>query len=158
MGLDQYAYRTKQQFSSDVDFNDEINHDEIEEIMYWRKHPYLQGFMTELYYKKGGTELSFSYTTLLLSEYNLLELKELIVTKSLPVSHVVYLRERDDIDDAPRNYCEDEEVYVEDDFEDRIERYEDTSEENYEKDLAFIDKAIQSIKDGYSIYYSSYFC
>ena len=29
MGLDQYAYRTKQQFSSDVDFNDEINHDEI---------------------------------------------------------------------------------------------------------------------------------
>lgn len=158
MGLDQYAYRTKQQFSSDVDFNDEINHDEIEEIMYWYNHPKLQQYMIDLYYKKGGTELSFSYTPLLLSEYNLLELKELIVTKSLPVSHVVYLRERDDIDDAPRNYCEDEEVYVEDDFEDRIERYEDTSEENYEKDLAFIDKAIQSIKDGYSIYYSSYFC
>ena len=158
MGLDQYAYRTKQQFSSDVDFNDEINHDEIEEIMYWRKHPYLQGFMTELYYKKGGRVIPYDLAPLKLTADDLLELKKLVIDKSLPVSHVVYLRERDDIDDAPRNYCEDEDVYIEDDFEDRIERYEDTSEENYEKDLAFIDKAIQSIKDGYSIYYSSYFC
>lgn len=156
--LRQFVCRTKQQFNEVVDFSVNKFDFHVEEFVIWYNHPKLQQYMIDLYYKKGGTELSFSYTPLLLSEYNLLELKDLIVTKSLPVSHVVYLRERDDIDDAPRNYCEDEDVYIEDDFEDRIERYEDTSEENYEKDLSFIDKAIQSIKDGYSIYYSSYFC
>ena len=86
MGLDQYAYRTKQQFSSDVDFNDEINHDEIEEIMYWRKHPYLQGFMTELYYKKGGRVIPYDLAPLKLTVDDLLELKKLVIDKSLPVS------------------------------------------------------------------------
>ena len=52
MVLDQYAYRTKQQFSSDVFSYNEINHDEVEEIMYWRERPYLQGFMSNLFYKK----------------------------------------------------------------------------------------------------------
>ena len=86
MGLDQYVYKTKQQFSSDVDFNDEINHDEIEEIVHWHKHPYLQGFMTKLYYLKDGQELPYNLAPLVLTIEDLSELKELVINKSLPVS------------------------------------------------------------------------
>ena len=61
MVLDQYAYKTKQQFSSDVFSYNEINRDEVEEIMYWREHPYLQGFMSNLFYKKNSN-IIFQYT------------------------------------------------------------------------------------------------
>ena len=119
MGLDQYAYRTKQQFSSDVDFNDEINHDEIEEIMYWRKHPYLQGFMTELYYKKGGRVIPYDLAPLKLTVDDLLELKKQVINKSLP----------------------------------KFSGWYNTSDYYYDYDLLFIEKAIQFINEGYTVYY-----
>ena len=50
-----YAFKTKSQPETDVDFSlDEENSGE--EICYWRKHPNLHGWMENLYDQKGGTE------------------------------------------------------------------------------------------------------
>ena len=56
MGLDQYAFATK-------------GEDKIE-LMYWRKHANLQGWMEELYSSKGGTEV-FNCIPVELDEYDL---------------------------------------------------------------------------------------
>ena len=54
MGLDQYATARKGEPKTDEDgytfYEDEI------ELAYWRKHPNLQGWMEELYRKKGGED------------------------------------------------------------------------------------------------------
>ena len=105
MGLDQYAYRTKQQFSSDVDFNDEINHDEIEEIMYWREHPRLQGFMSNLFYKKDGIGVPYIASPLKLTVDDLLELKKQVINKSLPKFSGWY--------DASDYYYDDDLLFIE---------------------------------------------
>jgi hypothetical protein len=47
MGLDQYAYLASK---ADTDYDDTSR----QEIAYWRKHPNLQGWMENLFYKKGG--------------------------------------------------------------------------------------------------------
>lgn len=125
MGLDQLAFKTKQQFSSEVDFDNEIKVDDVIEIMCWRKHPYLQGFMTELYYKKGGEELSFNQVPLTLTEDDLLELKKLVINKSLPITYGFFWGG-------------------------------DRSDDYYDKDLEFIENAIRSIKNGYTVFYTSW--
>ena len=84
MVLDQYAYKTKQQFSSDVFSYNEINRDEVEEIMYWREHPRLQGFMSNLFYKKDGIGVPYIASPLKLTVDDLLELKKQVINKSLP--------------------------------------------------------------------------
>ena len=54
MGLDQYATARKGEPKTDEDgytfYEDEM------ELAYWRKHPNLQGWMEELYRKKGGED------------------------------------------------------------------------------------------------------
>ena len=125
MGLDQLAFKTKQQFSSEVDFDNEIQVDDVDEIMYWRKHPYLHRFMEELYYKKGGRELSFNQVPLTLTEDDLLELKKLVINKSLPVTNGFFWGG-------------------------------DRSDDYYDKDLEFIENAIQLIKNGYTVFYTSW--
>ena len=69
MGLDMFAYRTKVQLSKQVDFQEEVypkNEDGsqqegiCDEIMYWRKHPNLHGWMEKLYYEKGGDSDCFN--------------------------------------------------------------------------------------------------
>tara|TARA_R100000008_G_scaffold4080_1_gene2689 strand:+ start:79 stop:450 length:372 start_codon:yes stop_codon:yes gene_type:complete len=54
MGLDQYATARKGEPKTDEDgytfYEDEI------ELAYWRKHPNLEGFMSNLYYEKGGED------------------------------------------------------------------------------------------------------
>lgn len=52
MGLDQYAYATSIIPDKPVDFE---YPEERVEIHYWRKHPNLQGWMEQLYYKRGGS-------------------------------------------------------------------------------------------------------
>ena len=47
MGLDQFAFSRDKRV-----FNDEPN-----ELCSWRKHPYLQGWMTDLYEQKGGDDV-----------------------------------------------------------------------------------------------------
>ena len=62
--LRQFACRTKQQFNEVVDFSVNKFDFDVEEFVIWYNHPKLQQYMIDLYYKKGGTELSFSYTPL----------------------------------------------------------------------------------------------
>jgi len=62
MGLDMYVYSARFEPSTPVDFNKEIpgDADSVSEIMYWRKHPNLHGWMESLYRAKGGKEESFN--------------------------------------------------------------------------------------------------
>ena len=62
MGLDQYAF-TRKPGEKDTD------------IMYWRKHADLQGWMQELYYEKGGQE-DFNCVELSLTKDDLLRLQK----------------------------------------------------------------------------------
>lgn len=55
MGLDMYAFKTKFQPETDVDFS-VSEENSGEELCYWRKHPNLHGWMENLYDQKGGTE------------------------------------------------------------------------------------------------------
>jgi hypothetical protein len=52
MGLDMYAFKTKEAIEIEVDFQVK----EVEEIHYWRKHANLHGWMENLYETKGGKE------------------------------------------------------------------------------------------------------
>ena len=70
MGLDQYAYRIK-------------NDDDKEEIFYWRKHNRLQGWMERLYVKKGGVG-EFNCVDVELNGHDLAKLAKDIKDKSLP--------------------------------------------------------------------------
>src|SRR5215831_16118286 len=52
MGLDQYAYRTKDvRAAGAFDIPADL---QGEEIAYWRKHPDLHGWLRDLYIAKGG--------------------------------------------------------------------------------------------------------
>ena len=54
MGLDQYAYVAAQSGHYDAYFENN-NVGKPRELAYWRKHPNLQGWMEQLWLKKGGT-------------------------------------------------------------------------------------------------------
>jgi len=61
MGLDQYAFTRKE-------------NEEDTQVMQWRKHADLEGWMSNLYYKKGGTKESFNCVELPLEKEDLLRL------------------------------------------------------------------------------------
>lgn len=70
MGLDQYAFR--------VDESGERT-----EIACWRKHNRLQGWMENLYIKKGGTE-EFNCVDVEIGWEDIIQLQEDINNRSLP--------------------------------------------------------------------------
>jgi hypothetical protein len=80
MGLDMYAYRTKETPAEEVDFN--VKNEEL--IHQWRKHPNLHGWMEELYYQKGGAEDSFNCVNVQLTKDDLLKLRSDIEDNLLP--------------------------------------------------------------------------
>jgi hypothetical protein len=81
MGLDQYAHA--------ID-----NNGEREELAYWRKHPNLQGFMEDLWRKKGCPGKPEEPNSLGMSDFNCVpveldhedldNLEKAILSKSLP--------------------------------------------------------------------------
>ena len=76
MGLDQYAYAVNKE-------NEKENEKGREEIAYWRKHNRLQGWMDELWTKKGN-EGEFNCQYLELTMEDILELEKTIKDKNLP--------------------------------------------------------------------------
>ena len=82
MGLDMYAYKTKQKLDKEVDFN--VDTDSIEEIAYWRKHPDLHGWMEDLYRNKGGEDEQFNCSAVKLTAEDLSKLEEDINSRRLP--------------------------------------------------------------------------
>ena len=65
MGLDQYAFARRNQLDSE---------DENIEIMYWRKHADLEGWMSNLYAQRGGSG-EFNCVDLQLYEGDILRLE-----------------------------------------------------------------------------------
>ena len=63
MGLDQYAF-TRKKGEKDT------------QIMQWRKHADLEGWMSDLYYEKGGEADVFNCVELSLDKEDLLRLKD----------------------------------------------------------------------------------
>lgn len=102
MGLDMWAYRTKVQISKPVDFNDEVypsdenNEDRNSEIMYWRKHPNLHGWMQDLYFEKGGEAEMFNCSPVELTSEDLDKLEEVIKGNGLPHTEGFFFGSSDD--------------------------------------------------------------
>ncbi len=79
MGLDMYANVTTKTPDQPFGFDDET----AERIHYWRKHPNLHGWMENLYFEKGGTEL-FNCISLVLTAADLDRLEADIRANTYP--------------------------------------------------------------------------
>ena len=99
MGLDMYAYVTKEPFEGCVDFEVE----EYTEIHYWRKHPNLHGWMQQLYYDKGGSQ-NFNSVNVELTDDDLDRLEDAIHMSELPPTRGFFFGQSDgsEIDDDLR--------------------------------------------------------
>jgi len=122
MGLDMYAYRTKNQINESVDFS--AKDFQTEELYYWRKHPNLHGWMEDLYRSKGGQADSFNCANVELDEHDLLDLKSVIISGNLPETGGFFFGRTDGTE--------------------------------YADDLEFVDAALESINEGYSVFYTSW--
>jgi hypothetical protein len=96
------------------------------EFFYWRKHPDLHGWMEQLYLSKGGESDSFNCVNVLLNEADLDRLRDDIATSKLPRTDGFFFGKS----------------------------YNDDDERN--RDLEFIEKARELIKNGQSVYYTSW--
>ena len=97
MGLDQYATARKGEphkvpqtwTTTDADGNEEeiveyyYEWEDSKELAYWRKHPNLQGWMSDLFYEKGG-EGEFNCQDVELTLEDLDALEESLDDESLP--------------------------------------------------------------------------
>ena len=128
MGLDMYAFKVKAEDAIDDLTISEADdgNRNTEEIAYWRKHHDLHGWMERLYREKGGAKESFNCVPVRLSEEDLFELEQDVRRNNLPQTTGFFFG-----NNPPDN-------------------------ESLETDLAFIKKARQAIKDGYSVYYDSW--
>lgn len=72
MGLDMYAFKTREKFTSPIGF--EPDREQTEQIAYWRKFNNLHGWMERLYLQKGGTK-SFNCEALELTSHDLDQLQ-----------------------------------------------------------------------------------
>lgn len=83
MGLDMYAFITRERFDTDVDFKPSDNHD-VHQLHYWRKHPNLHGWMEQRYRLKGGKDAVFNCARLTLDVLDLDELERTVRDGCLP--------------------------------------------------------------------------
>jgi hypothetical protein len=81
MGLDMYAFTTRQKPAMVVDF---VADDAAIEVHYWRKHPNLHGWMEQLYLRKDGSSECFNLVNVALSRDDLDELEHAIRSGTLP--------------------------------------------------------------------------
>lgn len=87
MGLDQQSasFSRKEVNNPDAGADLTITKDAVpSNLAYWRKHPYLQGWMEKLYYEKGGKGEEFNCVNVRLDEDDLNRLKEDVLSGSLP--------------------------------------------------------------------------
>lgn len=80
MGLDMYAYATREKPDTPVDFKPA----EASEVHYWRKHPNLHGWMENLYLEKGGRNPDFNCVPVVLTTEDLNRLEADIRAGALP--------------------------------------------------------------------------
>jgi len=125
MGLDMYAFKVEPT-EKDTDFK--IGNQHLTELMYWRKHHDLHGWMYRLYLKKGGVEPEGSFNTIpvRLTLEDRQQLREDILNHNLPATKGFFFG-----------------------------NYPPTPDTD-ERDLRFVEDAEQAIKNGYSVYYDSW--
>lgn len=80
MGLDMYAYKTRQEVPQ-VDFEEPAD---AKQIGYWWKHPNLHGWMRQLYFHRGGQDTDFNCSCLQLDAGDLDVLEATIKADKLP--------------------------------------------------------------------------
>ncbi len=90
MGLDMYAHATNEKPAAAFGFKAE----DADRIHYWRKHPNLHGWMENLYFEKGGSEL-FNCITLTLTAEDLDRLEADIRAGNLPPTAGFFFGESD---------------------------------------------------------------
>ena len=94
MGLDMYAYTApRKRVKKPVDFKTE--HLPKEELHYWRKHPNLHGWMSDLYYAKGGSDPNFNCNPVELTLADLDALEQAILNGNLPSTCGFFFGESD---------------------------------------------------------------
>ena len=87
MGLDMYAFRVAKNFAlGDFEIAGLEHGVRHEEIMYWRKHHDLHGWMERLYREKGGDKPSFNCVPVRLTIEDLNALEADILANKLPVT------------------------------------------------------------------------
>jgi len=119
MGLDMYAYKTREQVA---EYGFKEPEDSVE-IQCWRKHPNLHGWMEELYHRKGGTEV-FNLETVRLDEADIDALEITVKQNQLPDTEGFFFGKSQPEDKAD--------------------------------DLLFISAARQAMKEGYAVFYTSW--
>jgi hypothetical protein len=104
MGLDQYAYsisKSEMALLETQEYLDgELGIESQEELMYWRKHANLNGWMEEMYHRQGHMD-SFNGQPLELDEADLLELKRKITEEGLDHASGFFWGSSSEQDDPP---------------------------------------------------------
>lgn len=97
MGLDMYAYTTREELTDAVDFK--VN--DATELHYWRKHPDLHGWMEKLYFEKGGSAEQFNCVPVALTRDDLDRLESDVKERRLPHTTGFFFGESEasDLDD-----------------------------------------------------------
>lgn len=91
MGLDMYAFTTKEKPATPVDFKV----DEVCALHSWRKHPNLHGWMQDLYFAKGGRQEDFNCVPVVLTTEDLDRLEVDIKARKLPDTHGFFFGDSD---------------------------------------------------------------
>lgn len=132
MGLDMYAWKTKQE-------NIMVNrHNSVTELAYWRKHNRLHGWMEDLWEKKGypnrqdNRDYQFNCVPLELTKRDLLDLRQAIKKREFPQTSGFFF--------GSDSYDEDEEYQKE------VDKY----------DLLFVTNGLRAIREGYKVVYDSW--
>ena len=126
MGLDMYAYRTKQKLGKEVNFeNGELDGDQLVELKYWRKHPNLHGYLERVFREKGG-EGEFNCQSVVLTEEDLHKLAAALIDEDLPETEGFFFGRSD------------------------------SSEEQNKEDLEFVKSALAAIAEGDTVLYDSW--
>ena len=129
MGLDQYAYKTKQDLSIDHGDTEEDVVIEKEEIMYWRKHNRLEGWMANLWESRGN-DGTFNCEYVELDESDLDSLEQDVHHARLPKTEGFFFGN----DSYAVEY----------------------KNQLVNSDLAFIQNARQALADGFRVFYTSW--
>ena len=93
MGLDQYA--TARRGEAKTDDEGFTYYEDSMELMYWRKHPSLQGYMENLWFEKGN-EGDFNCVDLELTLDDLDSMEETLDENALPETQGFFFGENSD--------------------------------------------------------------
>lgn len=128
MGLDMYAWKVPASVVPPAMMTDvALTKDMgVTELCYWRKHHDLHGFMHRLYEEKGGLSPQFNCNTVRLVEADLDRLENTIRQRMLPETVGFFFGDNPPNDDS--------------------DKY----------DLEFIQSARDAIRNGYAVFYDSW--